>query len=67
MFRAKERLTRAIQFVVRRRWAANLTATLLVRRPEILDLLLGAVGDYVPPAALLRGVLGWPSAGERVR
>jgi flavin-dependent dehydrogenase len=58
-FRAKERLTRAIQFVVRRRWAANLTATFLESRPELLDLLLGVVGDYVPPGALLRGVLGW--------
>ena len=36
---------------------ANLTATLLARRPGLLDLLLGVVGDYVPPGALLRGVL----------
>ena len=57
-FRAKERLTRAIQFVIRRRWAANLTATLLMRRPGLLDLLLGVVGDYVPPGALLRGAFG---------
>jgi flavin-dependent dehydrogenase len=57
-FRAKERVTRAIQFVVRRRWAANLTASLLVRRAGLLDLLLGVAGDYVPPAALLRGALG---------
>jgi flavin-dependent dehydrogenase len=61
-FRAKERLTRAIQFVVRRRWAANLTASLLVRRPGLLDLLLGVVGDYVPPGALLRGAPGRSAA-----
>jgi len=57
-FRAKERLTRAIQFIVRRRWAANLTATFLLRRPDVLDLLLGVVGDYVPPGALLSGLGG---------
>lgn len=58
-FRAKERLTRAIQFAIRRRWAANLMATVLERRPGLLDLLLGVIGDYVPPRTLLPGVPGW--------
>ena len=64
-FRAKERLTCAIQFIVRRRWAANLTATLLVRRPGILDLLLGVVGDYVPPGVFLREALGVSAPAPR--
>ncbi len=54
-FRGKQRLTHAIQFLIRHRWAANLMATLLERRPALLDLLLGVIGDYVPPGALLRG------------
>jgi len=66
-FRAKERLTRAIQFVIRRRWAANMMATLLERRPGLLDLLMGVIGDYVPPAALLRGVPGWATGAASGR
>jgi flavin-dependent dehydrogenase len=54
-FGAKQRLTEAIQFLLGRRWAANLMASLLERRPELLDVLLGVIGDYVPPRILLRG------------
>ncbi len=53
-FAAKERFTRVLQFVVRRRRLADLTAHLLARHPAYVDLLLGVVGDYVPPRALLR-------------
>jgi flavin-dependent dehydrogenase len=56
-FRAKARLARAIQFVIGRRWSANLMATVLERRPGLLDLLLGVIGDYVPPGALLSAVI----------
>ena len=52
-FRAKARLTRAIQAVIGRRWTTDLVAALLARRPDLLDALLGVIGDYVPPAALL--------------
>jgi flavin-dependent dehydrogenase len=52
-FRAKARLTRAIQTVIGRRWTTDLVAALLARRPDLLDALLGVIGDYVPPAALL--------------
>jgi len=55
VFADKERFTRALQFVVRRRRLADLTAHLLARRPALVDLLLGVAGDYVPPRALL----GW--------
>ena len=34
----------------------NLAAHVLARRPQLLDLLLGVLGDYVPPGALLRGL-----------
>jgi geranylgeranyl reductase family protein len=54
MFHGKARLTRALQGVIGRRWLANLTARLLVRRQGLLDALLGVVGDYVPPGTLLR-------------
>ncbi len=52
-FAAKARATRALGFVVRRRRLANLTARVLLRRPALLDLIMGVVGDYVPPRALL--------------
>ena len=52
-FRAKARLTRALQFVIARRRLANAAAHALLRRPALLDLLMGVLGDFVPPAALL--------------
>jgi geranylgeranyl reductase family protein len=52
-FRDRERFTRVLQVVVGRRWLANLAARALQRRPVLLDLLLGVVGDYVPPRGLL--------------
>lgn len=57
VFGDKERFTRALQFIVQRRRLANLTARVLARRPALVDLLLGVVGDYVPPRALL----AWPA------
>ena len=53
-FSDKAVLTRLLQFVVRRRWAANRCARLLAGRPVLLDGLLGVIGDFVPPRALLR-------------
>jgi len=53
-FRGKARLTRALQFVIARRRLANAAAHALQRRPALLDLLMGVLGDFVPPAALLR-------------
>jgi len=55
-FADKERFTRALQFLVRRRRLANVAARVLARRPALVDLLLGVAGDYVPPRALLRGL-----------
>jgi flavin-dependent dehydrogenase len=52
-FRAKARLTHIIQAVIGRRWTTDLVVTLFARRPDLLDVLLGVIGDYVPPGALL--------------
>lgn len=53
-FAGKVRLARAIQVIVAHRRLANIVARALARRPRRLDLLLGVLGDYVPPRALLR-------------
>jgi flavin-dependent dehydrogenase len=51
-FAGKERVTRALQFLIGHRRLANLACRLLARRPDALDALLGVFGDYVPPRAL---------------
>ena len=55
-FGDKQRFTRALQFVIGRRRLSNAVAHALARRPELLDLTLGVVGDFVPPRALLSTV-----------
>jgi flavin-dependent dehydrogenase len=55
--RDKERVTHVLQVVISHRTLANLAARLLARRPRLLDLLLGVLGDFVPPRALLPGLL----------
>ena len=55
--RDKERVTHALQVVISHRRLANLAAWLLARRPRLLDLLLGVLGDFVPPRALLTGIV----------
>jgi menaquinone-9 beta-reductase len=52
-FADKALVTRLLQFVIRRRWRANLSARLLAGRPAVLDALLWVIGDFVPPRALL--------------
>lgn len=56
--RDKARLVRVLQLLVRHRRLGNLTARRLAARPALFDLLLGAVGDYVPPRALLGALVG---------
>jgi len=53
-FSDKAVLNRMLQFLVRRRWAANRCARLLGARPALLDAVLGVIGDFVPARALLR-------------
>lgn len=52
-FGDKARVTRLLQVVIRRRWLANLVARRLTRRPDTLGLLMGVLGDFVPPRVLL--------------
>jgi flavin-dependent dehydrogenase len=52
----KARVSRAIQFLIAHRSLANLAARLLARRPALLDLLLGVLGDFVPPRAFVAGL-----------
>ena len=54
IFDDKERVMRALQLVIRHRVVADGVARVLARRPEMLDLVMGVVGDFVPPGALLR-------------
>jgi flavin-dependent dehydrogenase len=54
-FGGKARVTRVLQFVITRRALANLAARVLARRPSLLDALLGVIGDFVPPRALVAG------------
>lgn len=63
-FRDKDQLTRLLQVVIRRRWLANLVAHRLAQRPDLLGLLMGVIGDFVPPRTLLspRLLFGRPRA-----
>ena len=59
-FAAKSRVTRGIQFLIARRSLANLAAHALVRRPALLDALMGVIGDFVPPRELFRQAIHRP-------
>jgi len=56
-FRGKARLTHVLQLVIGRRRVANGAARVLARRPELLDVLLGVIGDFVPPRAFWRSLV----------
>jgi flavin-dependent dehydrogenase len=56
-FADKQRFVRVLQFVIGRRRLSNAVAHALARRPDLLDLTLGVVGDYIPPRALLPSLL----------
>jgi menaquinone-9 beta-reductase len=57
-FAGKERVTRALQVLIRHRRLAGWACRLLARRAGALDALLGVFGDYVPPGALARMLSG---------
>ena len=50
---SRERFSAALQAIVRRPFAANAFARLLRRHQPLADLLLGVIGDLLPPHALL--------------
>ena len=53
LFAGKERVTQALQMVIGHRHLANAAARVLARRPAVLDLVLGVLGDFVPARALV--------------
>jgi menaquinone-9 beta-reductase len=57
---AKSRVTRGIQFLIARRRLANLAAHALARRPALLGVLMGVIGDFVPPRVFFRQALRRP-------
>jgi geranylgeranyl reductase family protein len=52
---ARQRLAAALQAILRRPAIANGAARFLLRRPRLADLLMGVIGDLLPPRALLSG------------
>ena len=50
---SKERVAATLQAIIRRPIAANALARLLRRHQPLADLLLGVIGDLLPPRALL--------------
>jgi menaquinone-9 beta-reductase len=57
-FGGKAWVNRALQLVIGRRWLANRVARYFARRPDLLALMMGVVGDFVPPRALLASLVG---------
>jgi flavin-dependent dehydrogenase len=58
VFADKARVTRALQVVIAHRRLADAAARFLQRRPALLSMLMGVIGDFVPPRELLRALLG---------
>jgi flavin-dependent dehydrogenase len=52
-FRDKRLVAQALQAVIGRRWLADFAARVFARRPALLDVLMGVIGDFVPPGALV--------------
>jgi menaquinone-9 beta-reductase len=70
VFTDKERVTRALQVLIAHRRLANAAARWLARRPVALAALLGVIGDFVPPRALVSSIWGapkWPPKPPDVR
>jgi geranylgeranyl reductase family protein len=55
-FRDKARVTRALQLLIAHRRLADAAARFLQRRPALLSLLMGVIGDFVPPRELVRAL-----------
>lgn len=56
-FAGKARVTHLLQAIIQRRWLANAVARTLDRRPDLLDVVMGVIGDFVPPGALVRSLV----------
>ena len=57
-FADKARVTQVLQFIIAHRRLANGAARFLQRRPALLSMLMGVIGDFVPPRELRRGHRG---------
>ncbi|HEY7205597.1 MAG TPA: NAD(P)/FAD-dependent oxidoreductase [Methylomirabilota bacterium] len=55
-FGDKARVTWALQLVIARRGLTNVAAGFLQRRPALLSMLMGVIGDFVPPRELWRAL-----------
>ena len=53
-FGDKSWMTRAVQVLISRRRLADAAARAIAPHPRLLDALMGMIGDFVPPRALLR-------------
>lgn len=58
VFADKEWVTRALQLLIAHRPLANAAGRWLAKRPIALGALLGVIGDFVPPRALVRLLRG---------
>lgn len=56
-FGAKTSVTRLLQTAIRRRWLANALGRVLARRPHALQVVMGVLGDFVPPRAIVPALL----------
>ena len=56
-FASKEHVTRVLQSIIRHRSLANLTAHILASRQQLLDALMGVIGDFVPPSGVLAALI----------
>ena len=56
-FDAKMRVTRLLQATIRRRWLANGLGRVLASRPRALEVVMGVLGDFVPPRAIVPALL----------
>jgi len=53
-FGDKEWLTRGLQWLIRHRRLSNRAARAIAPHPRLVEALMGVIGDFVPPRALLR-------------
>lgn len=53
-FADKSRVTRVVQFLIRRRRLSDWAARAVAPHPRLLDAMMGMIGDFVPPRELAR-------------
>ena len=75
-FGKKFLLCRLLQHLIANRYLCKSTVSLLDRRPDLADALVGVIGDYLPPGKvvspvfalkLVSGFLGGGNSGKNIR